>query len=200
MSASERLKRAAAPFGLRMRLRRLPAAIQSTLVMGDESLMDRKEHGSCSQGAQSQLRYNVNPNQADKLCCYTRSFAEAKGFFWKKATFLEDMEHRVNETPIEFFDSVFGRRCFVAPVNRTFEDFVTESKHHGWPSFRDNEVDWRNVRVIAKGETVTLDGVHLGHNIPDSLGNRYCINLSCVAGEPAADTVVLGGLDKTYSV
>jgi hypothetical protein len=27
----------------------------------------------------------------------------------------------------------------------------------------------------------------LGHNLPDKKGNRYCINLCCVAGQPKAD-------------
>ena len=54
----------------------------------------------------------------------------------------------------------------------------------GWPSFRDNEVDWKYVRVLPNGETITTDGVHLGHNLPDSKGNRYCINLCSIAGQP----------------
>ena len=32
------------------------------------------------------------------------------------------------------------------------------------------------------GETVSVDGTHLGHNLPDDAGNRYCINLVSVAG------------------
>lgn len=32
----------------------------------------------------------------------------------------------------------------------------------------------------------SVDGTHLGHNIPDSKGaNRYCINLVSVAGNPS---------------
>ena len=34
--------------------------------------------------------------------------------------------------------------------------------------------------------TVSLTGTHLGHNLPDRNGNRYCINLVSVAGRPAA--------------
>jgi peptide methionine sulfoxide reductase MsrB len=52
------------------------------------------------------------------------------------------------------------------------------------PSFRDNEVNWENVRVLPDGETVSTAGTHLGHNLPDKRGNRYCINLVCVAGTP----------------
>ena len=50
---------------------------------------------------------------------------------------------------------------------------------------RDNEVNWEHVRVLPDGETVSTAGTHLGHNLPDSKGNRYCINLVCVAGNPA---------------
>lgn len=57
--------------------------------------------------------------------------------------------------------------------------------YSGWPSFRDNEVVWDNVRVLKNsGETVSIDGTHLGHNLPDRKGNRYCINLVSVAGSP----------------
>ena len=31
---------------------------------------------------------------------------------------------------------------------------------------------------------VSADGTHLGHNLPDGSGNRYCINLVSVAGLP----------------
>ena len=43
-------------------------------------------------------------------------------------------------------------------------------------------------------ETVSIDGTHLGHNLPDKSGNRYCINLVCVAGSPVADPVADGSL------
>ncbi len=56
------------------------------------------------------------------------------------------------------------------------DDFLIESKAHGWPSFRDAETNWENVRVLRDGETVSVDGTHLGHNLPDRHGNRYCIS------------------------
>ena len=30
-------------------------------------------------------------------------------------------------------------------------------------------------------------GLHLGHNIPDRGGDRYCIDLVCIAGQPLPD-------------
>ena len=71
----------------------------------------------------------------------------------------------------------------MAPVGRTFDDFYEESDIHGWPSFRDAEVNWNFVRCL-KTEAVSIDGTHLGHNIPDKNGNRYCINLVSIAGNP----------------
>ena len=41
------------------------------------------------------------------------------------------------------------------------------------------------MRILPNGETVSVNGTHLGHNLPDSKGNRYCINLCSVAGLPA---------------
>lgn len=86
---------------------------------------------------------------------------------------------------ITFYDSVTGKPLFVAPRGRSFKAFVKESKRHGWPSFRDDEVVTENVRILESGEAVSVDGTHLGHNIPDAKGNRYCINLVSVAGRPA---------------
>lgn len=87
--------------------------------------------------------------------------------------------------PMIFYDSVSGLPLVRAPIGRTVEDFIAESKVHGWPSFRDDEVVWDNVRILKNGETVSIAGTHLGHDIPDGKGNRYCINLVSVAGNPA---------------
>jgi len=86
-----------------------------------------------------------------------------------------------------FNDSVTGALLFQAPVGRSIEDFVKESKSHGWPSFRDEEVVWDHVRCLKNGECISDDGTHLGHNLPDGSGNRYCINLVSVAGNPEED-------------
>ena len=77
-----------------------------------------------------------------------------------------------------------GKPLFMAPIERSFDEFMQESVSHGWPSFRDAEVNWKYVRCLPDGECVSVDGTHLGHNIPDREGNRYCINLVSVAGSP----------------
>ena len=35
---------------------------------------------------------------------------------------------------------------------------------------------------MKNGEVVSIDGTHLGHNLPDRNGNRYCINLVSISG------------------
>merc|ERR1712071_692859 len=81
-----------------------------------------------------------------------------------------------SSSKIEFFDSNTGKLLFTAPIGRSMDDFLIESNAHGWPSFRDQETNWENVRVLRDGETVSVNGTHLGHNLPDRHGNRYCIN------------------------
>ena len=80
-----------------------------------------------------------------------------------------------------------SKPLFIAPRGRTVQEFIEESRKHGWPSFRDQEVVWENMRCLQNGEAVSIDGTHLGHNIPSADGrNRYCINLVSVAGNPPA--------------
>jgi hypothetical protein len=106
------------------------------------------------------------------------------------------------QSEINFYDSNTGELLFTAPKGRTMEEFLVESRAHGWPSFRgkncgfkmliedtghvprlygfddfgahdsfshgsfpDAEVNWENVRILPDGETVSLAGTHLGHNL-----------------------------------
>ena len=86
---------------------------------------------------------------------------------------------------IIFYDSNTGKPLFMlGPKTRSLQEFIQESLSHGWPSFRDEEVLWESVRCLPNGESVSVDGTHLGHNLPDSSGNRYCINLVSIAGNP----------------
>ena len=103
--------------------------------------------------------------------------------YWQTTDFLKNLEKE--EQSIKFYDSVTGKLLFTAPIGRTMEDFVKESLSHGWPSFRDAEVIHESTRVLEDGEVVSVDGTHLGHNLPDGNGNRYCINLVSCAGNPA---------------
>ena len=150
-------------------------------VMGSEEIMSPKAHGTCAAPVQDNLRYGCDFKTADSICCYNRHYAEHSGYWTSKTTFLDDVDRSGVTT---FYDSVSGKPLFKAPIGRTFDEFVKESRAHGWPSFRDEEVVWENVRCLSDGEAVSVDGTHLGHNLPDSKGNRYCINLVSCAGNP----------------
>ena len=148
-------------------------------IMGDEAIMAPKAHGTSATPVQQDLRWKCSVETADKICNFNRHYAEHSGYAWGTSWAKE-----LPEEPIDYYDSVSGKQLFRAPVGRTKAEFLKESKAHGWPSFRDAEVNWEHVRVLGDGETVSVDGTHLGHNLPDGKGNRYCINLVCVAGKP----------------
>ena len=113
----------------------------------------------------------------------SRHYAEYAGY-WTTTDFVKSVKACGSTEPVEFYDSVTGKLLFTAPVGRSMEEFLLESQKHGWPSFRDEETNWDNVRVLKNGECVSVTGTHLGHNLPDRSGNRYCINLVSVAGQP----------------
>eukprot|EP00930_Biecheleria_cincta_P033775 TRINITY_DN23390_c0_g1_i4.p1 TRINITY_DN23390_c0_g1~~TRINITY_DN23390_c0_g1_i4.p1 ORF type:complete len:284 (+),score=49.02 TRINITY_DN23390_c0_g1_i4:106-957(+) len=170
------------------------------VCMGDEYMMSQKGHGTCSKPVQKNLRWGCDFELADEICCFNRKGAEDQGYL-ETTSFLEEMR-KAGEGPVTFHDSNSGRVLFAAPKNRSMKEFLDESIEHGWPSFRDAEVNWLNVRVLADGgECVSVHGTHLGHCFKDHTGkspHRYCINLVSVAGQPPAatnsDSIIVKGL------
>eukprot|EP00466_Bigelowiella_natans_P010351 jgi/Bigna1/52859/estExt_Genewise1Plus.C_120119 len=168
---------------LRCHLHSIPAASAVKAqypIVGDEQIMSQKEHGTNTKPVQLDLRYGCDRKVADKICSFNRHYAEYSGYF-RTTKWLSEVD-KTKETT--YYDSVTGKPLFIAPKGRTFDEFQRESEAHGWPSFRDEEVVWENVRCLRDGECVSVDGTHLGHNLPDRSGNRYCINLVSVAGHP----------------
>jgi len=157
--------------------------IGGKIQFGGDDIMAPKEHGTSNSPVQPNLRYGVSNKLADKISNYNRHSAEYGGSF--RGTNFEEVVRAANG-PVTFYDSNSGKPLFVAPLGRSAEEFIEESEYHGWPSFRDQEVVWENVRVLkSSGETVSVDGTHLGHNLPSrDKRNRYCINLVSVAGNP----------------
>ena len=151
-------------------------------VLGEEDLMRPKAHGTSATPVQENLRWGCDFGTADRICNYNRHDAEAHGSWEKRAVLKEFRKEAARAAPVRFHDSNTGQILFTAPTNRSMEEFVAESRAHGWPSFRDDEVNWDLVRVLPDGETVSTAGTHCGHNVPDDKGNRYCINLCSVAG------------------
>jgi peptide methionine sulfoxide reductase MsrB len=152
-------------------------------VKGTEALMSQKAHGTSATAVQKDLRWGSDGGTADRICNYNRHFAEYAGYF-RTTNFYKEAEAEAKSGDLVFYDSNSGKPLFSGPSGRTWENFVQESNVHGWPSFRDEEVNWDTVRVLGDGEVVSVDGTHLGHNLPDGKGNRYCINLVSVAGRP----------------
>ena len=181
-----------------------PKSYGGLCVMGEDSIMDQKKHGTSDTPVQKGLRWNCDERTADNICSardnshplslsthitsffhtadFNRHYAERAGYWERSTTFLK--EESMSSGEITFYDSNTGKPLFYAPKGRSWENFVRESKVHGWPSFRDEEVNWDLVRVLGNGECVSTAGTHLGHNLPDGSGNRYCINLVSVAGNP----------------
>jgi len=158
-------------------------------VPGSEDIMKPKAHGTSEYPVQENLRWDADWETADRICNFNRHYAEFSGY-WESTSFLSDVEQNIEEETgtVTFYDSGWkGRPLFTAPRDRSWADFIEESKKHGWPSFRDSEVDWNYARVLPGGEMVSIDGTHLGHNLPDGQGNRYCINIVSIAGMPKAD-------------
>mmetsp|Transcript_13904 Transcript_13904/g.16188 ORF Transcript_13904/g.16188 Transcript_13904/m.16188 type:complete len:149 (-) Transcript_13904:324-770(-) len=145
--------------------------------------MSQKAHGTCVAAPQNPLRWDADYATADRISCFNRHYAEFAGS-WERTGLPADIASQTNGSTIMFYDSVTGKALFEAPVGRSWENFNKESQVHGWPSFRDEEVVIETVRVLPDGEVVSVDGTHLGHNLPDGKGNRYCINLVCIAGMP----------------
>lgn len=159
-------------------------------ILGGAEIMSKKAHGSCDRPVQQSLRWGCNVKKADEICCFNRHYAEHSGY-WELTNFLKEVDRTAETT---FYDSVTGKPLFIAPRGRSFEAFEKESRSHGWPSFRDEEVVWENMRCLKDGESVSVDGTHLGHNLPDRSGNRYCINLVSVAGSPSTGGDTKAGL------
>ena len=161
-------------------------AFAEPCVIGDESIMSKKAHGTSEVPVQENLRWGCNREVADRICNFNRHSAEYRGY-WTSTAFVDEARKEFDANgEVKFYDSNSGKLLFVAPKGkgRSFDDFIKESVSHGWPSFRDSEVVWDSVRCLPNGEAVSVDGTHLGHNLPDFSGNRYCINLVSCAGNP----------------
>merc|ERR1740117_1250751 len=121
---------------------------------------------------------------ADRICCNNHRFAEPKGYHeFPEVDFYSKLDP--NQETV-FYDSVCGLPLFVAPRGRTFDEFVEESLHHGWPSFRPAEIVSENVILHDDGRMESKCLTHLGHNLPNGGIDRYCIDLVCIAGMPLA--------------
>mmetsp|Transcript_117887 Transcript_117887/g.184208 ORF Transcript_117887/g.184208 Transcript_117887/m.184208 type:complete len:217 (+) Transcript_117887:44-694(+) len=143
--------------------------------------------GDCMQD--SPLRYGCEAYRsqyADICCTVPQRWAENRGFLQVVSFFQQLEQTGASAEEITFYDSQCGVPLYVAPKGRSYDDFKAESLKHGWPSFRAAEVVRANVYVSSHGgEVVSACNTHLGHDLPDSKGERHCINLMCMAGNLA---------------
>jgi len=149
---------------------------------------------------QQNLRYNISSrttpdvpvpvgekeNLAEAVCCDRRAIAFAEPRFLFQAPDIS-LFTKLEESGITtFYDSVCGVPLFRTPVNRTLADFKADTTEHGWPSFRPAEVYTEHVKTDIKNGLVTSScGTHLGSYLPDKRGPRWCMDLSCISGNPA---------------
>jgi len=147
-----------------------------------------KDLPRCVGPIQSELRFGCTADRAlaENICCQNRHYAEPSGYLAHAHVDLFGKLERgsvVADGTTTFYDAVCGIPLFVAPRGRSLAAWREESLEHGWPSFRAAEVVAENVVVDASdGEVRSACGLHLGHNIPDGGGDRYCIDLVCIAG------------------
>merc|ERR1712054_723902 len=109
-------------------------------LLADESVMSKKAHGTAPNpvitSTSGKMRWDADAETADRICCFNRHYAEHSGY-WLSTQFLK--EHN-GDKEVTFYDSVTGKPAFIAPRGRSWQEFVSESRDHGWPSFRDEEV------------------------------------------------------------
>merc|ERR1711953_298077 len=121
-----------------------------------------KSHGTSNTPVQTNLRWGCDFDTADRICNFNRHYAEHAGYFVGKTNFVEYAKNHAatssTDQPIQFYDSNTGNLLFSAPVGRSMDAFLQESKAHGWPSFRDAEVNWDYVRCLPNGEAVSWMG------------------------------------------
>ena len=113
-------------------------------VTCEATVMSIKEHGTSKNPVMKNLRYGVDYDKTDKISNFNRHYAEHSGYF-----LTTNWLNEIDKTKATvYYDPNTGNPLFKAPIGRTFEEFLAESKAHGWPSFRDAEVNWNFVRCM----------------------------------------------------
>lgn len=86
------------------------------------------KHTNHKSPVQSNLRWDCDTKTASNICNYNRHYAEHSGYFEGKPQFIAEAK---SSSTLEFYDSNTGRLLFTAPIGRTMDDFLIESKAHG---------------------------------------------------------------------
>jgi len=187
------------PLGPKVKSVSADTAAQKKFVATPPAALPPTQFNTCKNPVQPNLRYAISTRTTPEVpvtvdayeslataaCCDSRarSFGEPQFLFDSPdISLFSKME--VTPGPTTFYDPVCGIPLFRAPLNRTFEDFKADTREHGWPSFREGEIFLDNLIVSSDNELHTACGTHLGTYLPDARGPRWCIDLSCIAGNP----------------
>ena len=178
----------------------LPSFLLTPIAVGSAAASSKQCFGYTPMpSVSSYLGASLSYTTSNKICCNNHRFAEYSGYLEAPEVNLFGRLNPENETI--FYDSVCGIPLFIAPRGRTFEEFKMESLHHGWPSFRPEEIVSENVIIHSDGRMESRCLTHLGHNIPEGGVDRYCIDLVCIAGQPLSEyderSKILPLLDET---
>jgi hypothetical protein len=98
---------------------------QKLPVVGPESIMSAKAHGSTAAPVQKDLRWSCDNKKADEICSKNRHYAEHSGYF-KKTKFMQAVKDRKDDAPWKFYDSVSGEHLYTAPIGRSWAQFIDE--------------------------------------------------------------------------
>mmetsp|Transcript_15620 Transcript_15620/g.27397 ORF Transcript_15620/g.27397 Transcript_15620/m.27397 type:complete len:198 (+) Transcript_15620:92-685(+) len=169
------------------------------------------EMDTCKGPVQSELRYGISGRKsptvwpfwhlwplkypkeilAEAVCCDSRAkkYAEPQFLYQAKDIMLFS---KLQSGVTTFYDSVCGIPLFRTPMNRSMAEFKDDTDWHGWPSFRSAEVYTEHVHTDETTGLVSSScGTHLGTYAPDEKGPRWCIDLSCIAGNPVSSEVMV---------
>ena len=84
-------------------------------IMGEESIMSQKAHGTSATPVQDNLLYGCDFQTADKICNYNRHYAEHSGYaFGNKRTWVSTIKGN-GGVEVTYYDSVTGKPLFTAP-------------------------------------------------------------------------------------
>jgi len=163
-------------------------------------------NSTCSGPIQENLRFNMSilppdvpayypledgETLGEAVCCDPRFSPFAEPQFTFQDPRIDLFSHLNADGTTTFYDSVCGVALFRAPIGRTFAEWKAETEEHGWPSFRPAEVlASGGVKIDpTTGYVTSKCGTHLGSNVPDDKGIRYCMDLVCISGSPKGPKV-----------
>jgi hypothetical protein len=106
----------------------------SSLTNETHRFQSRKSHGTSETPVMKNLRWNCDWETADRICNFNRHYAEYSGYY-EKTDFVKYAKSLPEGETIPFYDSNTGKLLFTAPVGRSMDEFLQESRAHGWPSY-----------------------------------------------------------------